>query len=98
MARACWGVYSRDPRMGCEINLLDSFPRAERRIDERARFVTDEHRQIARQFGREFFDGDRLCGYGGYHYHPRFWSGVVRRLRDDSRLPHNAEMLYVGRA
>ena len=32
--------------------------------------------RIARQFGREYFDGDRCYGYGGYSYQPRFWQPV----------------------
>ena len=63
-----------------EINLLDLYPRSKRPIDERARLVTEEHRAIARQFGVEYFDGDRLYGYGGYYYHPRFWQATVKRF------------------
>ena len=39
-----------------EVNLMDRYPRSKRPIEERAKVVTDEHRQIARQFGQEFFD------------------------------------------
>jgi hypothetical protein len=56
-----------------EINLMDQYPRSKRPIEERSRLVTEEHRRIARQFGKEYFDGDRLYGYGGYSYHPRYW-------------------------
>ncbi len=65
-----------------ETNLLDLYPRSKRPIDERGKLVTKEHRAVARQFGKEYFDGDRLYGYGGYGYHPRFWQATVRRLRD----------------
>jgi SAM-dependent methyltransferase len=83
-------------RIGREINLLDHYPRSKRPIDERAALVTDEHRRVARQFGKEFFDGERLFGYGGYHYHPRFWQETVRRIRDYYELPHEAAILDVG--
>lgn len=79
-----------------EVNLLDLYPRSRRPIDERASLVTDEHRRIARQFGREYFDGDRLIGYGGYGYHPRFWQATVRRFRDYYRLADDASVLDVG--
>ena len=82
--------------MGHEIDLLDLYPRSPRPIDERAKMVTEEQRAIARRFGREYFDGDRLTGYGGYHYHPRFWSATVGRLRDYYRLAPNAALLDVG--
>ncbi len=82
--------------MGQEINLLDQYPRSRRPIEERARLVTDAHRQIARQFGRDYFDGDRLCGYGGYNYNPRFWQATVRRFRDHYSLAPQATVLDVG--
>lgn len=82
--------------MAQEINLLDLYPRSKRPIDDRAKLITEEHRAIARQFGREFFDGDRLYGYGGYNYHPRFWQETVKRFRDYYNLPDSASILDVG--
>ena len=82
--------------MGQEINLLDLYPRSKRPIEERGKMVTEEHRKIARQFGEEYFDGDRLYGYGGYNYHPRFWQATVKRFRDYYQLTENASVLDVG--
>ena len=79
-----------------EVNLLDLYPRSKRPIDERGKLVTEENRQIARQFGKEYFDGDRLYGYGGYYYHPRFWQATVKRFRDYYRLPEDASVLDAG--
>jgi ubiquinone/menaquinone biosynthesis C-methylase UbiE len=79
-----------------EINLMDLYPKTKRNIDERAKTITDEDRAIARQFGREFFDGSRLHGYGGYSYHPRFWTDTVKRFRDHYRLAPHAAILDVG--
>jgi ubiquinone/menaquinone biosynthesis C-methylase UbiE len=79
-----------------EINLLDRYPTSRRPIDDRARLITPEDRQIARQFGPDYFDGDRLRGYGGYNYHARFWTETVRRFRDHYQLPPNAAVLDVG--
>lgn len=84
--------------MGQEIDLLDRYPRSKRPIDERADKVTEEHRRIARQFGREYFDGDRLYGYGGYRYHPRFWQATVERFRAHYQLAPDAIVLDVGSA
>jgi SAM-dependent methyltransferase len=81
---------------GQEINLLDLYPRSKRPIDERGKLIAEEHRKIARQFGHGYFDGDRLSGYGGYNYHPRFWQETVKRLRDHYQLPANASVLDVG--
>lgn len=51
---------------------------------------------MARKFGKEFFDGDRLTGYGGYNYDPRFWTDTAIRFRDHYNLPENARILDVG--
>lgn len=51
---------------------------------------------LARQFGREYFDGDRLYGYGGYHYHPRFWTNTVKRFHEHYGLAKHASVLDVG--
>ena len=79
-----------------EINLMDRYPRSKRPIDERAAQVTDEDRQIARRFEREYFDGSRLQGYGGYHYHERFWQETVKHFRDYYQLQDYARILDVG--
>lgn len=84
--------------MGKQINLLDKYPRSKRPIEQRAKVVTDEHHRIARQFGQEYFDGDRLYGYGGYGYHPRFWQATVKRFRDYYQLSDDACVLDVGSA
>ena len=82
--------------MGQEINLLDLYPRSKRPIEERGKLITEEHHRIARQYGREYFDGGRLYGYGGYNYHPRFWQDTVKRFRDHYKLAEDASLLDVG--
>lgn len=79
-----------------EVNLLDLYPRSKRPIEERGKLATEDHRRLARQFGKEYFDDDRLYGYGGYYYHPRFWQATVKRFRDYYRLAKNASVLDVG--
>lgn len=79
-----------------EINLLDRYPKSNRPLDERASLITEGHRAEARKFGESFFDGDRLTGYGGYGYHPKFWTETVKRFRDHYRLRDNASVLDVG--
>ena len=82
--------------MGCEVNLMDRFPRSRKPVEERASLITDEHRRSAREFDYEYFDGSRFQGYGGYNYHPRFWGGTVQRFRDYYQLTKNARILDVG--
>lgn len=79
-----------------EINLLDLYPKSVRPVDERGNLITEDNRAVARQFGQQYFDGERLYGYGGYHYHPRFWTDTVKRIRDYYQLADNASILDVG--
>jgi ubiquinone/menaquinone biosynthesis C-methylase UbiE len=79
-----------------EINLLDRYPKSKRPIEERGKHITEEHRKIARKFGKEYFDGDRLSGYGGYYYHTRFWQETVKRFRDYYNLNNKNSILDVG--
>jgi ubiquinone/menaquinone biosynthesis C-methylase UbiE len=81
--------------MGQEINLLDTHPKAKRDYDKRAAEKTPEIVQLAKQFGQDFFDGDRKVGYGGYKYDGR-WKAVAQRMRDFWRLPEDAAILDIG--
>lgn len=82
--------------MGREIDLLVNYPLTKRNVAERGQEKTEEDRRIARQFGRDFFDGDRRYGYGGFNYHPRFWRPVVPTLREHFHLKAGDSLLDVG--
>ncbi len=82
--------------MGREIDLLVNYPRTKRDVKERGASKTEEDRAIARQFGRDFFDGDRRHGYGGFGYNPRFWQPVVPTLREHFHLEPSSSLLDVG--
>ena len=58
--------------MGIEKNLLYSLPRSVRNISERIRTKDPEVTAISQNFGREYFDSDRMYGYGGYTYAGRW--------------------------
>ena len=68
--------------MGKEIDLLKNYPQTKRNLEERDLNKNEEDRKIARKFDREFFDGDRKHGYGGFNYNPRFWEPVIPTFRD----------------
>ncbi|MEM7164864.1 MAG: class I SAM-dependent methyltransferase [Planctomycetota bacterium] len=78
-----------------EINLLDRYPRSQRPIEERGSVITEEIRRVARQYGEEFFDGDRLYGYGGYSYDGR-WVPIAERIRDYYGLTGTSTVLDIG--
>ena len=58
--------------MGNEINLLENYPKSKRNLDERENQKLKEAIDLARKFGKDFFDGDRKHGYGGFKYNSKF--------------------------
>lgn len=82
--------------MGQEIDLLLNYPKIKRNIKERGATKTEEDRRIASRFGKEFFDGDRRHGYGGYYYNPRFWQPVIPTFQKYFGLTSSNSVLDVG--
>ena len=78
-----------------EIDLLTHYPRSSGRAAQRPS-ITAEDKRVSKQFGREYFDGSREHGYGGFAYHPRFWTDTVRHIRDVYQLPEHAAVLDIG--
>ena len=79
-----------------EVNLLKFYPQSKRPIDDRGNLITEQDRAIARKFDVEYFDGDRLTGYGGYNYSPRFWTDTVAHIKDFYHLDDNSKILDIG--
>ena len=63
--------------LGIAIDLLKNYPRTPRNLEARASEKTEEIREVARQFGQEFFDGERKYGYGGFSYNSKYWTPVI---------------------
>ena len=82
--------------MGNEINLLENYPRSKRNITERENKKTAEVRCIARKFGKDFFDGDRNFGYGGFNYNAKFWQPVIPTFKKYWKLSSKNSILDVG--
>lgn len=82
--------------MGQEIDLLVNYPKTQRKVKERGAEKTEEDRAIARQFGKDFFDGDRKHGYGGFGYNPRFWQPVIPTFQEHFGLTPESSVLDVG--
>ena len=82
--------------MGHEIDLLVNYPKTKRNLDERLASKTDSDRAIARQFGKDFFDGNRNHGYGGFNYFPKFWQPVIPTFRQHWGLTKDSSLLDVG--
>ena len=82
--------------MGSEINLLKNYPRANRNPKERALKKSKKDQLIARKFDKNFFDGDRSVGYGGFKYNAKFWENVIPSFVNYYNLKDNCKILDVG--
>tara|TARA_B100000315_G_C14574011_1_gene587024 strand:+ start:477 stop:1136 length:660 start_codon:yes stop_codon:yes gene_type:complete len=82
--------------MGIEIDLLKNYPKTKRDVKKRSVEKTEKDRTIARMFGKEFFDGDRKYGYGGFNYHPRFWHPAIPAFQKHFNLISESSVLDVG--
>lgn len=82
--------------MGQEIDLLSNYPKTKRDVKGRGVSKTPEDRAIARQFAKEFFDGERRHGYGGFNYNPRFWQPVIPTFIEYFGLTSASSVLDVG--
>ena len=82
--------------MGKEIDLLVNYPKPKRDVTGRAQSKSEDDRALARKFGKEFFDGDRSHGYGGFSYNPRFWEPVVPTFQSYWDILPNNSLLDIG--
>ena len=51
---------------------------------------------IAQKYSRNYWDGDRKYGYGGYKYIPGRWSSVAKKLISIYKLNNKSKNLDVG--
>jgi len=82
--------------LGQEIDLMRNYPQTKRDLNQRAEKKSEKDKLIARQYGKEFFDGDRKQGYGGFHYLPRFWQPVIPDFQKHFNLTKDSKVLDVG--
>ena len=78
-----------------EFNLLEkSHPQSTKRKVEPG-WRTTENKIIAKRYDREFFDGDRINGYGGYTYDGR-WRHVVEAMKEHYNINSESAILDIG--
>ena len=78
-----------------EINLLKKYPTGKRSVAKRLDAKTDEHIRISRLYGKEYFDGSREYGYGGYSYDGR-WLPIAQDMIEHWGLEPGMRVLDIG--
>jgi ubiquinone/menaquinone biosynthesis C-methylase UbiE len=83
--------------MGKLRNFVTPLHQATKR-DYLARMLDDKVQcmNIAKQYGYDYWDGNRRFGYGGYHYIPGRWKSVAQQLIKTYSLGPNSQVLDVG--
>ena len=83
--------------MSRELNLVTSLHTATKR-DYLGRMNDSkvEAMMIAKQYGADYWDGDRKYGYGGYKYMPGRWATVAQKLIELYGLKAGSKVLDVG--
>lgn len=77
-----------------EINLLARYPKSKRNV--KARVVNkEENRRLALKFDREYFDGTREQGYGGFRYDGR-WLPIAEDIVRHFALRAGDRVLDIG--
>ena len=77
-----------------EFNLLNTFPKVSRNIQSRKE-NKGHNRNLALKFDKEYFDGSRDQGYGGYIYDGR-WKPVAEKLVNLFSLKEQSKFLDIG--
>ena len=77
-----------------EVNLLARYPRAKRNVKARLG-NKEENRTIAMKFGKEYFDGSREQGYGGFRYDGR-WVPIAEDIVRHFGLKPGDRVLDIG--
>jgi ubiquinone/menaquinone biosynthesis C-methylase UbiE len=83
------------PKVLHEIDLLRALPKTKRDIKARENAKNPEIIRVAKTYGKEYFDGPREYGYGGYRYDGR-WLPVAKDMVEYFDLKPGDRFLDIG--
>lgn len=83
--------------MGKLVNFVSKLHKSTKR-DYLDRMINQKVRCMkkAREFGYDYWDGDRKYGYGGYKYIPGRWKPVAKQMIKKYKITNNSKVLDVG--
>ena len=83
--------------MGKLVNFVSKLHKSTKR-DYLDRMINQKVRCMkkAREFGYDYWDGDRKYGYGGYKYIPGRWRSVAKQMIKKYKITNNSKVLDVG--
>ena len=78
-----------------EFNLLGDYPKLEKPRHVGSGLRTIDHRIVASYRGKDFFDGNRNYGYGGFKYDGR-WQKIADKICKEYNLNEQSNFLQIG--
>ena len=81
-----------------EINLMEALHKKTKRdyTERITKYDKPSCAEIACLYGKEYWDGGREYGYGGYSYREGYWKPVAEQMIKHYKLKENARILDVG--
>ena len=58
--------------------------------------ISNKLKKKLQKFPKEYFDGDRAHGYGGYYYNKKFFRKIVKRMIKYYKLNNSSKILDIG--
>ena len=77
------------------VNLLGNYPNPKKKRYVSENLRTINHRIVASYRGKEFYDGKRIFGYGGFKYDGR-WKSVAQKICRKYKLNNNSKILQLS--
>jgi ubiquinone/menaquinone biosynthesis C-methylase UbiE len=80
-----------------QINFWKYYPAINRKNISSLRVkVSNKLRKKLQKFPKEYFDGKRAHGYGGYYYNPKFFRKIVKAMIRHYQLNNKSKILDIG--
>lgn len=80
-----------------KVNFWKYYPKCNRKNISNLRIkVSNKLRKRLQKFPKEYFDGKREHGYGGYYYNPKFFRKIVKAMIKYYKLNNTSKILDIG--
>ena len=80
-----------------KVNFWKYYPKSNRKNISNLRVkVSSKLRKKLQKFPKEYFDGKRSHGYGGYYYNPKYFKKIVKAMIRYYKLNNKSKILDIG--
>ena len=73
------------------------YPKTNRKNISASRIKLSKKKRLSLQkFGKEYFDGKRIHGYGGYYYNKKYFRKIAKSMIKHYKLNNKSKILDIG--